>query len=304
MSPFPPPLPSKSDLVYSPPDDKSSISSDQSKQPKQPQLTIPATPSNSIYIGTSSVDGNVCVTSLVDPKDVVIRNFGRPIEAVALSPEYKSDRTYLSGGRAGSLVLTIGGRIGTTSNSTIMGTSSNAASGWLGTLGLSGNNSGKDTILHSGEGAISSIKWSRSGKYVAWANEEGIKIMRSHLHLDHGESENSWERFCHIDRPRSQMWDEMASVWKARIEWVDEDALCLESADSQEPNVDTRRNSIKNGQPERLLIGWGGTIWIVGVSPGDLENGVGRDRIGIPKISTKFVKSPCFLYPALYANLN
>ena len=236
------------------------------------------------------MDGNVCVTSLVDPKDVVIRNFGRPIEAVALSPEYKSDRTYLSGGRAGSLVLTVGGRIGTTSNSTIMGTSSNTTSGWLGTLGLSGNN-GKDTILHSGEGAISSIKWSRSGKYVAWANEEGIKIMRSHLHLEHSESELSWERFCHIDRPRSQIWDEMASVWKARIEWVDEDSLRFEAAsDSQEINIDARRNSTKDDQLDRLLVGWGGTIWIVGVSPGDREKGVGKDRIGIAKIFTKSVK--------------
>ena len=37
--------------------------------------------------------------------------------------------------------------------------------GWLGN---------RDTILHSGEGAISIARW--AGKLVAWANDKGIKV--------------------------------------------------------------------------------------------------------------------------------
>jgi vacuolar protein sorting-associated protein 41 len=89
------------------------------------------------------------VQSLVEHKDVQVRNFARPVQAVALSPDYKNDRTYVSGGLAGNLVLSVGGRAGTISTSTTTGTAAAAASGWLGTIGL-GTNTGKDTILHSG----------------------------------------------------------------------------------------------------------------------------------------------------------
>ena len=37
--------------------------------------------------------------------------------------------------------------------------------GWLGN---------RDTMLHSGEGAISIARW--AGKLVAWANDKGIKV--------------------------------------------------------------------------------------------------------------------------------
>ena len=66
---------------------------------------MPNTPSNQIYIASASIDGHVCVSSLVDPKDVTLRNFARPVQAVALSPDYKNDRSYLSGGLAGELIL-------------------------------------------------------------------------------------------------------------------------------------------------------------------------------------------------------
>ena len=84
-------------------------------------MAVAATPSNSIYIGTASIDGNVCISSLVDPKDVQLRNFGRPVQAIALSPEYKNDHNYLSGGQAGSLVLTSGGQTGKSANANLGG---------------------------------------------------------------------------------------------------------------------------------------------------------------------------------------
>jgi hypothetical protein len=222
------------------------------------------TPSNSIHIATSSIDGNVCVYSLIDPKEVLLRNFGRPVQAVALSPEYRNDRTYLSGGRAGQLILTVGGRFGTTENSTTLGGAA-AATGWLGSFGL-GANSGKDTVLHSGEGAINTIKWSLSGKYVVWVNEEGIKIMRSNLHLETADTEYAWTRIRHIDRPNRPQWEEMASVWKAHAEWIDMKALEISENNGGGPAAGQQTNTIAD-ETERLVVGWGGTIWIINVYP-------------------------------------
>ncbi|EED19926.1 vacuolar assembly protein, putative [Talaromyces stipitatus ATCC 10500] len=225
---------------------------------------LPPTALNSIHIATSSIDGNVCVYSLLDPKDVLLRNFGRPVQAVALSPEYKSDRQYLSGGRAGQLILTVGGRPGTTEKSTTLNGAASAA-GWLGSLGL-GANSGKDTVLHSGEGAINTIKWSLSGKYVAWVNEEGIKIMRSNLHLEAADAEFAWTRIRHIDRPNRPQWEEMASVWKAHAEWVDMKAFEI-SENSDAESISRQQSASGVSEVEKLVVGWGGTIWVINVYP-------------------------------------
>lgn len=227
------------------------------------------------------MDGNVCVQNLVDLKDVQLRNFARPVQAVALSPEYKSDRTYLSGGLAGNLILTVGGQPGR-SVSTTIGTAAATASGWLGSMGL-GTNTGKDTVLHSGEGTISTIKWSLSGKYVAWLNEHGIKIMRSKLKLDSADADDAWQRIGHIDRPQTDEWDDMATVWKGRVEWIDEQALESDDVEAEpdegvaSPAADMLRRHTQTSTKmvERLLVGWGGTIWIIHVHPGQI--GVGKE---------------------------
>lgn len=243
-----------------------------SRKPKEPHA-IPNTPSNNIHIATSSMDGNVCVQSLLDVKDVSLRNYARPVQAVALSPDYKNDRTYLSGGLAGQLILTVGAPYGR-STATTVGTAA-AAAGWLGSVGL-GTNTGKDTVLHSGEGTINAIKWSLSGKYVASINEHGVWIWRTGLHLDKSEAEDGWKRIGHVDRPQTEEWDTMATVWKGRLEWIDEGA-----ADPDDADRETETNQPKVHQPkgsqkaERLLIGWGGIVWLVRVNPSDV--GIGRN---------------------------
>lgn len=222
------------------------------------------------------------MASLVDVKDVQLRNFARPVQAVGLSPEYKSDRTYISGGLAGNLVLTVGGRAGTSSNSTTTGSASATAAGWLGTIGLGGND-GKDTILHSGEGPISTISWSLTGKYIVWINEKGVKIMRSNLHLESADSESAWKRIGHVDPPEEEGWEEMAGVWKGRVEWVDEKNLETDDDDKiREISAPTpataklkQQSSKSSKRIEKLLIGWGGTIWIINVHPGG--TGVGKN---------------------------
>lgn len=298
MSPFPPPLPvTKPDAVHRLTIEHRTFSaqsvshtkdsSPNSRTPKQPAVSI--TSSNSIYIGSASIDGNVCIASLVDPKDVQLRNFGRPVKSVGLSPDYKSNRSYLSGGLAGNLVLTTGGQVGKSSVSNTTG-GGGSTSGWLGAIGL-GSNTGKDQVLHSGEGAISTIKWSLSGMYVAWVNEKGIKIMRSNLHLEAGEADFSWKRISHTDHPNSSAWDEMAGVWKAHVEWIDEDGLESDN-DHAEPNgkIETSqtpagefsfiRNPLKatprNQRIEKVVVGWSSTIWIMNVYPRSL--GIGNEK--------------------------
>ncbi|KAH8587439.1 vacuolar assembly protein-like protein [Bisporella sp. PMI_857] len=249
------------------------------KNSKAPGVTN--IPSNAIYIATSSIDGNVCIASLIDQKDVQLRNFARPVQSVALSPNYKNDRTYVSGGTAGNLVLTVGGRAGA-STSTTTGSASATAAGWLGTIGLGGGDA-KDTILHSGEGTINTIKWSLTGKYVAWVNEYGVKIMRSNLSLESIDTESAWKRIGHVPRPEEDDWEEMAGVWKGRIEWIDETNLETDEDDkSREASALSpataklkQQTSKKSKRIEKLLIGWGGTIWIINVHPG--STGVGKN---------------------------
>ena len=296
ISPFPPPLPNfKADALakqaaeeHGSPSRASSSAGSVRGQPRPNQhLSVLATPSNSIYIASASIDGNVCVSSLVDPKDILKRNFGRPVQAVALSPDYKSDRTFISGGRAGELVLTTGGRLGVSSNATTTGGATAAASSWLGSMGL-GANSGKDTVLHSGEGTISTIRWSLSGKYVVWVNEEGIKIMRSNLHLESSESEFAWKRVSHIDRPNGPGWEEMASVWKARAEWIDQSAL--DDADNLDPTNETTRHKAPSSgtdeKVEKLVVGWGGTVWVIDVYPDRASKSSKGERYGSAEVST------------------
>ncbi|KAF4345280.1 vacuolar assembly [Fusarium beomiforme] len=312
ISPYPPPLPTEkpeaahrrtapSNATVSSGRQADSSPAATSRRPREASQ-IPRTPSNDIYVATSSLDGNVCVQSLIDMKDVQLRNFARPVQAVALSPEFKTDRTYLSGGLAGQLILTAGGGPGR-STSTTTGTAAATASGWLGSMGLGGN-SGKDTILHSGEGTISTIKWSLSGKYVVWLNEHGIKIMRSKLHLESADTEDAWKRVGHIDHPQTDEWETMASVWKGRVEWIDEQAVEVDETDQNTADkgislaADKLREQAVAGKKsiERLLVGWGGTIWIIHIHPGGVGVGrhAGEKTVGRAEI-VKILRMDCII---------
>ena len=277
ISPYPPPLPSlrldatqrvAAEIVQE--RDRSPAASPAGKNsPKRPP--VPNTLSNQIYIATSSIDGNVCVSSLVDSKDQ-LRNFGRPVQAVALSPDYRNDRNYLSGGQSGSLVLTHGGQPGRRANATTTGAAA-AATGWLGSIGL-GEDTGTDKVLHSGEGIISTIRYSLSGKYVLWVNEQGIKIMRSDLYLESHETGYEWKRISHIDKPNRLGWEDMAGVWKARAEWIDRNNLEADEEGTvtngavSGANVATQSNKV-----EEVLVGWGDSTWLIKVYPGDGSTG-------------------------------
>ncbi|KAL8700796.1 MAG: hypothetical protein Q9201_005253 [Fulgogasparrea decipioides] len=304
ISPYPPPLPtpkrgamirlaSAQQSSPAPSISGTNTGSPAGRSPKPPP--VPNTASNQIHVATSSIDGNVCVASLVDPKDVMLRNFGRPVHAVALSPDYKNDHSYLSGGQAGNLILTVGGRSGTSSTSNAGAGAAATASGWLGAIGL-GSNTGKDTILHSGEGAIRTVQWSLSGKYVVWINEKGIKLMRSHLHLESNEAEYAWKRINHIDHPNREVWEEMAGVWKPHAKWIDETGLETddlytthlndghEKPRSDSPAVPLPNPAARQRRPEKLVVGWGDTIWVINVLPGGSASGKEADKRKIARV--------------------
>ena len=256
------------------------------------QTAIPNTPSNAIYIATASLDGHVCVTSLLDPKDVQLRNFARPLQAVALSPQYTYDRTYLSGGLAGQLVLTVGGKAGVTVDANTNSAAA-AAGGWLSGLGLAADR-GKDSVLHSGEGKIGEIKWSPSGKWVVWINEEGIKIMRSHLKLGPEESEDAWRRIAHAGKPNRNRWEDLAGVWRGKAVWVNEKRV---EADLVEGGVTQANGSTKPTAPfkyEKLVVGWGDTAWILHVTEGG-RNAAGKKQIGSADIVHKMLFRDCIV---------
>ena len=267
--------------------------------------TITNTSSNNVYIATSSLDGHVCISSLLDSKDVQLRNFARPVSSVALSPQYRIDRTYLSGGRAGQLILTTGGRAGVTVDANTNSAAA-AASGWLGSIGLA-QDKGRDEVLHQGEGGIKEIRWSLSGKWVCWVNEEGIKIMRSHLKLGSEESEDAWRRIAHAEKPNRQEWEEFAGVWKGHIEWVNDTKL---EADEEEDAETVQEKALVNGtnhetptkskkkvvKPEKVLVGWGDTAFLLHVKEDrTTDPGTGRRHVGKADIIYKIQFRDCVI---------
>ena len=225
-----------------------------------------------------------------------MRSFGRPVQTVALSPQYKNDRTYISGGKAGNLILTVGGKAGTSAVSTTIGGAMATTNGWLENMGISGSN-GVDTVLHRGEGEISTIKWSLNGRYVAWVNEKGIKIMRSNLHLDPGDAELSWKRLTHIDPPDIVGWEDMARLWRARVEWIDEawlepDTDFPASANGhRHANSSTPQSATDVKTRERLIVGWGGNIWVIDVhsSARELGKELEERRVGRVELVALYV---------------
>ena len=215
--------------------------------------------------------------------------------SIALSPNYAVDKLYLTGGLSSNLILSQYDKPGSklTSSTVASSGASSGGSGWGLPLPLplpipsipwgGSGDEGKDVILASGEGAVSLIKFSReTPRYVAWACESGVKIMRSHIFLP-GEKErfvregglgtgvkSEWKRISAIERPES-VSEEMVGVIKARVEWIDRRELSKDPEDvdgeKEAPPV-TEKHGWEGGK-ERLVVGWGGTVWVMNVFSGE-----------------------------------
>lgn len=281
--------------------------------PPPPPVAIPTRRHREVYsdrqisIASASIDGKVCIVPLVPGTppaagqlasaipyqkfEITRKDFKRPINAVALSPNFRIDRMFLTGGLAGNLLLSVA-------------SSGNNNGSWM-SLGLG---AAKDTVLHSGEGAISAIAWSKESPcYVAWANEQGIKIMRSHiipptLQRQNPEvlagnpgmmgwipglgsvvgggksaSEVAWRRISAIERPES-ITEELASLHKPRLEWIDRRTLLTSEPADAAKGTTLHVEDVNWGDKEKLLVGWGGTVWVIDVFPGE-ENNLGWAQI-------------------------
>ncbi|GAA5979343.1 hypothetical protein JCM10908_002888 [Rhodotorula pacifica] len=98
------------------------------------------------FVGSASMDGLVSIQSLVSAENHTF-DMRRPMRCIALDPNYskRNTRQFVSGGMAGSLVL--------------------SEKGWLGQ---------KDVTLYSGEGPIWAAEW--RGTLIAWASDAGVRI--------------------------------------------------------------------------------------------------------------------------------
>ncbi|GAA5823614.1 hypothetical protein JCM5353_005076 [Sporobolomyces roseus] len=98
------------------------------------------------FVASASMDGKVAIHSFTS-NEAHVFDLQRPMRCVALEPNFskRSTRQFVSGGMAGSLIL--------------------SEKGWLGH---------KETVLYSGEGPIWTTEW--RGTLIAWASDAGIRI--------------------------------------------------------------------------------------------------------------------------------
>lgn len=98
------------------------------------------------YLASASMDGTVVIGSISDPKDVTVANFYRPVQSVALDPNYRSTKAFISGGMSGNVIY--------------------SEKSWLGRR--------TDTVLSEGEDPVISVHWMDS--IVLWMNDSGITV--------------------------------------------------------------------------------------------------------------------------------
>jgi hypothetical protein len=94
------------------------------------------------YVASASMDGTVAVVSMADEKDRFRADFKRPVHAVALDPNYRSSKSFVSGGMSGKVIL--------------------SERNWWGNR--------VDTVLYEGEDVIMSLHW--FGTILVWMNQQ------------------------------------------------------------------------------------------------------------------------------------
>ncbi|EEB05370.1 vacuolar protein sorting-associated protein Vps41 [Schizosaccharomyces japonicus yFS275] len=97
-------------------------------------------------VATCSMDGKIVIFN-ISSRETSVHDYKRPLLSVSIDPYYsgRSSRQVVSGGRAGQLVLT--------------------EKGWLGS---------KNIILHQNCGTVYKVSWHKH--FIAWASEDGVRI--------------------------------------------------------------------------------------------------------------------------------
>lgn len=151
------------------------------------------------YVASSSADCTVAVSSLEECATSWTSTYAKTMLTLAICPTYAS-------GALGSRVICVGGEEGKL------------------ILNRRGYFESRNTTVHSGEGAITSIRW--RGTLVAWANAKGVKVV----------DVETYQKVTHIPRP-SLSADEQSESSPASC------CLTWSSADM-------------------LLVGWGSTVLV------------------------------------------
>lgn len=60
---------------------------------------------NGTFFATASIDGTVAIGQIEDTANITLFDFKRPVQAVVLDADYKSSKTFVSGGMAGEVIL-------------------------------------------------------------------------------------------------------------------------------------------------------------------------------------------------------
>lgn len=110
------------------------------------QASVLGLATDGTYLGSASIDGTVVIASVKDSADVTASDFKRPVHSVALDPNYKSTKAFISGGMAGDVIL--------------------SERGWLGKRA--------DTILQTSEDPVIAVYWLEG--LIIWMNDSGINI--------------------------------------------------------------------------------------------------------------------------------
>lgn len=136
----------------------------------------------------SEPTGTVCVVSL-SGADGLTYDLRRPVNAIAVDPTFGKRGTHyvITGGLAGSLIL--------------------HEKGWLGA---------RETSLYSGSSPIWTIRW--SGPFVAWATDEGVRILEF----------STQQRIGFISRAASAP---RADLFRISLRWTSDHSLLIAWAD-------------------------------------------------------------------------
>ena len=190
--------------------------------------------------GSSSSGDNVVVGS-----EQIFRVSQTPLYSVHLDPGYrrKTEKAFVCGGQEGKLIL--------------------ARKGFFSGC--------KEECLHEGEGAITAIAW--RGGLVAWANEEGVKIL---------DIENE-ERISYVERPEVEGGRGGGEELRCSLVWESETVLLIGWFDTfivlqVKPRVEGgREGGVEGGTGRMLRMGEIGVRWkadcvISGVFPFDVDS--------------------------------
>eukprot|EP01147_Barroeca_monosierra_P010563 gene10563-2687_t len=254
------------------------------------------------YVATGSDDGKffanvypykmdsavpeVVIRNMYDTKSVVMFSFDRPIRSVAIDPQYpkKKKNMFITGVKFSyvyhiifvrricnlnmfnGLILMLMNSDGSFQQ---LHDRINAFGGKAGQLLLHLDKSfafftrTNATVLHSGEGCISIIRW--RDLYVAWANDVGVKVYDTSIN----------QRIASVDRPQNSP---SPAEYQCRLCWKNDDTLLIGWADHiAVGEIRRRKGPLAPGDLEafmQLLVRIETTFWISGIAPFDEDMGL------------------------------